>query len=160
MDAFYPIPVISDDNTTTTAQANRPTRTIRPMQRLEPMVVRATNTKDPKKRTSEYLKCENKNSNAFDNITVNVFARINQCYSSAGEESAQIIQLSQQLSLNEGLKKFGKKGRNTSCEEPHQMRNRMVFKPADVNSLTPKERKKDMESLMFLTKKRDRRVKD
>ena len=29
-----------------------------------------------------------------------------------------------------------------------------MFKPIDVNSLTPDERKKAMESLMFLTEKR------
>ena len=70
-------------------------------------------------------------------------------YSNAGEEPARIIQLAQQLSLNKGLKKCGKKGRNAAHKKLQHMRNRVVFKPVDVNSLTPEERKKAMLSLMW-----------
>ena len=75
--------------------------------------------------------------------------------SNAGEDPARIIQLAQQLSLNKGLKKLGKKGRNAACKELHQTHNRVKFKPVDVNSLTPEERKKAIKSLMFLTEKRN-----
>ena len=66
-----------------------------------------------------------------------------------------MIQLAQQLSLNEGLKKFGKKGCNAVHKELHQIRNRAVFKPADMSSSTPEELKKHMENLMLLTEKRN-----
>ena len=57
--------------------------------------------------------------------------------------------------MNKGLNKFGKKGRNSACKESHQIHNHIVFKPMDLNSLTPDERKKAMESLMLLTEKRN-----
>ena len=61
--------------------------------------------------------------------------------------------------MNKGLKKFGNKGRDAAYKELHQIHNRIVFKPININSLTPDERKKAMESLMFLTEKRDGRIK-
>ena len=61
--------------------------------------------------------------------------------------------------MNKGLKKFGNKGRDAAYKELHQIHNRIVFKPVDVNSLTTEERKKAMESLMFLTEKRDGSIK-
>ena len=76
-----------------------------------------------------------------------------------GEEPARIIQRAQQLRLNKGLNKFGKKSRNTAHKELHQIHNRIVSKPIDINSLTTEERKKAMESAMFLTEKMDRHVK-
>ena len=40
-----------------------------------------------------------------------------------------------------------------------QLHDRVVFEPVDVNSLKPDEKKKTMESLLFLTEKRDGRIK-
>ena len=47
------------------------------------------------------------------------------------------------------------KGHNAAHKESHQTHNHIVFKPVDVNSLTPEEWKKDMQSQMFLTEKRN-----
>ena len=103
------IPVISEDNTNTTKQTNRHKRTIRPIQRLHPCVTHATNGMEPEKRKNKYLKGKKRNSDACDNTTATMLAHVNECYSKIGEEPARIIQVAQQLILNKGLKKFGKR---------------------------------------------------
>tara|TARA_B110000116_G_scaffold23331_1_gene17939 strand:- start:29 stop:655 length:627 start_codon:yes stop_codon:yes gene_type:complete len=123
------------------------------------MVAHTTNGKKPNKRTTKHLKGKKRNNHVYDNNTANVLAHLIEHYSNTGEDKARIIQLAQQLSLNKGLKKFGNKGRDAAYKELHQIHNRIVFKPVDVNSLTPEERKKAMESLMFLTEKRDGSIK-
>ena len=75
------------------------------------------------------------------------------------KKKAHIAQLTQQLSLNKGLKKFGDKGFDTACKELHQTHNRIAFKSADVTSLTAEERKRAMESLMFLAEKSNGSIK-
>ena len=47
------------------------------------------------------------------------------------------------------------KGRNAAHKESNQTHSRMLSKPVGTNSLTPEERKKSMENLIILTKKRD-----
>ena len=123
------------------------------------MVAHTAILKKPNKRTTKHLKGKKRNNHACDNNTANVLAHSIEHCSNTGEDKARIIQLAQQLSLNEGLKKFGNKGRDAAHKELHQMHDRMVFEPADVNSLTTEERKKAMESLMFLTEKRDGSIK-
>ena len=124
-----------------------------------PIVAHFMNAKKPQKRTTKHLKGKKRNNHAYDSNTANFFSHIIEHYSNTGEDKARIIQLAQQLSLNKGLKKFGNKGRDAAYKELHQTHNRIVFKPVDVNSLTPEERKKAMESLMFLTKKRNESMK-
>ena len=65
----------------------------------------------------------------------------------------------QQYLLQQGLKKFGERGTAASSKEIGQLHNRTVFGPILVNELTPTERKKAMEALMFLCEKRDGTVK-
>ena len=71
----------------------------------------------------------------------------------------QFYQFVQTYSLNKGTKKFGVKGKQAAYKEMRQLHARIVFTPVRVESLTAKERKIAMESLIFLIEKRDGRVK-
>jgi hypothetical protein len=61
--------------------------------------------------------------------------------------------------LQKGLKEFEKRGSEATSRELEQLHQRHCFAPIAVSELTPIERRKAMESLMFLTEKRDKRVK-
>ncbi len=63
------------------------------------------------------------------------------------------------FSLNKGLKKFGEKGENAAFQEVEQLHQRNCWKPIHPNDLSPEQRKKALESLIFLTEKRDGRIK-
>jgi hypothetical protein len=65
----------------------------------------------------------------------------------------------QTYSLNKGMKKFGQKGMDAAIKEMKQLHDRTVFEGIKVSHMTPLERKRAMESLLFLIKKRDGRIK-
>ena len=71
----------------------------------------------------------------------------------------KFYQLVQTYSLKKGIKKFGIKGKRAAHKEMQQLCDRVVFKPIIVKDLTPLKRKRAMESLIFLTEKRDKLVK-
>ena len=108
---------------------------------------------EPKKKTNKHFKGKKMNVDVHEDSTIIIIAKIVEYFRNVGEEPTQIIQLAPQLSLNKGLKKIGKKSRNVAHKELHEMHDRIVIKPENINSLTPQERKKDMESLKFLTKR-------
>ncbi len=58
-----------------------------------------------------------------------------------------------------GLKKFGNEGHNAAFKEIKQLHDRIVFEPIHLYNLTDQERKRAMESLIFLVEKRNGRVK-
>jgi hypothetical protein len=62
-------------------------------------------------------------------------------------------------SLKRGLKKFGKQGYDAAYNEMKQLHDRAVFVPRRVSELTQQEKRRAMESLIFLTEKRDGRIK-
>ena len=74
----------------------------------------------------------------------------------SGEEAYSYIQT---YSLKAGLKKFGEKGSDAATKEMKQLNDRKVFKPIMFSELSTQEKKRAMESLIFLTEKRDGRVK-
>jgi hypothetical protein len=57
------------------------------------------------------------------------------------------------------VKKFGNKGKEAALDEMKQLHDRVVFDPISVEEMTPLERKRAMESLIFVTEKRDGRMK-
>ena len=59
------------------------------------------------------------------------------------------------FNLKRGLLKFGEKGKQAATKEMKQLHDREVFIPMDPNTMKPSERKKILESLVFLVKKRD-----
>ena len=62
-------------------------------------------------------------------------------------------------SLKKGLKKFKERGHQAAVGEMKQLHDRVCFRPINPNTMTTTERKKAMESLIFLTEKRDGRIK-
>jgi hypothetical protein len=58
-----------------------------------------------------------------------------------------------------GIKEFGNKGRQAAHNEMKQLHDRMVFKPIAIEELLTLERRRAMESLIFLTEKKDGRIK-
>ena len=71
----------------------------------------------------------------------------------------KFYQMIQTYSLKKGLEKFGARGKQAAYKEMKQLHKRVVFKPVKVESLTHQERKRAMESLMFLVEKRDKIIK-
>jgi hypothetical protein len=63
------------------------------------------------------------------------------------------------FSLKRGLKHFGAKGYDAACGEIKQLHDRVACKPIHIKDLTQREKKRAMESLIFLVEKRDGRVK-
>ena len=65
----------------------------------------------------------------------------------------------QTYSLEKGLSKFKEKGKEAAIKEISQLVNRKVFKPIKLEDLSLKEKQKAMNSLIFLTEKRDGTIK-
>ena len=65
----------------------------------------------------------------------------------------------QQYILKKGLQKFGEQGAAASSKEMDQLHRRNCFTPISAEEMTPNERKKAMEALMFLSEKRDGAIK-
>jgi len=61
--------------------------------------------------------------------------------------------------LKQGTKKFGEKSKQAAVTEMKQLHGRSCFKPVDVNKLTDKQRRQAVNSLFFVTEKRDGRIK-
>jgi hypothetical protein len=65
-------------------------------------------------------------------------------------------EFAQQFNYQKGIQKFGEKGRKAAQDEFEHFHKRNCFDPIDV---TLSEKKRAMKSLLFLTEKRDGRVK-
>jgi hypothetical protein len=63
------------------------------------------------------------------------------------------------FSLKKGLKHFGDKGYDAAFGEIKQLHDRVVFQPKHIKDLTQQEKKRAMESLIFLVEKKDGRIK-
>jgi hypothetical protein len=68
-------------------------------------------------------------------------------------------QFAQTYSLSKGIKTFGEKRRQAAHEEMKQLHDCIVFKPIKVEELTAVEQRRAMESLIFITEKKDGRIK-
>ena len=64
-----------------------------------------------------------------------------------------------QLSLKEGLRKFGDKGDKAAYAEMEQLHLRTSFKPVVPSDLTPSKKKEVLESIMLLKEKKDGTIK-
>ena len=65
----------------------------------------------------------------------------------------------QTYSLKQGLKRYKEEGRKAVNKEVGQLHNRKVFIPIHLHEMTTLERKRAMESLIFLTEKRNKTIK-
>ncbi len=73
-----------------------------------------------------------------------------------GTKGHQFIQT---YSLMKAVKKFGSKAKQAALDEMKQLHDRVVFEPISLQDMEPMEMKRALESLMFLTEKRDGRIK-
>ena len=71
----------------------------------------------------------------------------------------KFYQFVQTYTLNKGIKRFGMEAKRSAFKEMKQLHDRIVFKPVRIENLTELEKKRAMESLMFLVEKRDKRLK-
>ena len=62
-------------------------------------------------------------------------------------------------SLQKGIKKFQQRGFDAAKGEMQQLHDRNCWEPIHLNSLTPSEREKALESLIFLVEKKDGKIK-
>ena len=62
-------------------------------------------------------------------------------------------------SLKAAVNKWGEKASSAAKDEMQQLLDRKVFHPIRTESITPEERKKVLESLLFVIEKRDGRIK-
>ena len=62
-------------------------------------------------------------------------------------------------SLKQGLKKYQDKGYKSAKKEMQQLHDRRCWNPIDVSTLTPTEREKALESLIFLVEKKSGEIK-
>ena len=69
-----------------------------------------------------------------------------------------MISMVQTYSLKAGIKKFGKKGKDAAFTEMEQLHKRSVFKPRHPKDLTQQQKARSLESLIFITEKRDGRM--
>ena len=62
-------------------------------------------------------------------------------------------------SLRKGIKEFGEQGKQSVVKEMKQLHDRNCFKPVNITTLSPTEKKRALESLIFLTEKQDGTIK-
>jgi len=68
-------------------------------------------------------------------------------------------QFIQTYGLKAGIKQFGEKGKEAAYQEMKQIHDRKVFEPIDASKLSVQEKRKALESLLFLVEKNDETVK-
>jgi hypothetical protein len=76
----------------------------------------------------------------------------------AGMNDIQASSFLQTYSLKQGIKKFGKQGIAAVHKEMKQILDQVVFEPISIEEMMKLEKKRAMESLIFLTEKRDETV--
>lgn len=81
---------------------------------------------------------------------------INRLNNSTTEDQVSLLET---FSLKQGIKKFGKSGYEAAFNEMLQQHQRKCFHPISIPEMSPRERKRAMESLIFLVEKRDGRIK-
>ena len=65
--------------------------------------------------------------------------------------AAKGVSLGQQYIFRKGLKVFGEKGKEAANKELDQLHKQTCFQSVDISSLSPEEKHKSVEALMFLT---------
>jgi hypothetical protein len=125
-----------------------------------PMLRRTERTRVPNPRY-QHLQSSNERTEEYTIEVAHVIAMTMNHYmnSMVGMNDAETYSFIQTYSLNKGLKKFGAHGKYAAQKEMKQLQDRIVFEPILNSEMTSSERKRAMESLIFLTEKRDGTVK-
>jgi hypothetical protein len=112
-------------------------------------------------QAQQHLSTENATVEEYSQDTAQVIATVmchwnNVCRQFDETALAMFIQT---YSLNKGIKKFGQKGKDAAIKEMKQLHNRTVFEGIKIKDMTPLERKRAMESLLFLVEMHDGKIK-
>jgi len=75
------------------------------------------------------------------------------------ELNNQFFQFMNTYNLKQGIEQFGKKGYEAAMKELKQLNEREVFRPISIQTMTQQEKRRAMDSLIFLVEKRDGRIK-
>ena len=70
-----------------------------------------------------------------------------------------IVSLVQTYSLNKDLKKFGKYSKDLAMSKMKQLHDCICFKSIQIEDMSIEEKKKAIETLIFMTEKKDSRLK-
>jgi hypothetical protein len=124
----------------------------------DPNLRRADRVRTPNPRYGyQHLSADVTQTEEYTNETASVIAYVMSHFNQTmvGMNDIEAYSFLQTYSLNQGLKKFGEQGRKAAHKEMKQLHDRVVFKPIHIKDMTALERKRAMESLIFLAEKRD-----
>jgi hypothetical protein len=109
----------------------------------------------------QHLQARAEQTEEYSSDSANIIAKTMSHYNStlAGMNDLQACSFLQTYSLKQGIKKFGDKGVTAVHKEMKQLNGRVVFEPINIDEMTALERKRAMESLIFLNEKRDETIK-
>ena len=142
-----------DDEVTVLRRSNR--------QRQKPTRLVPTMTGQQHEETNHLIVQSNKDTAEHDEQCAVVIAKTiailrDEADGCNVKDQASFIQT---CTLKQGIKKFGDRGTEAALKEIGQLHERNCFEPVQANESTFEQRKKVLESLMFLTEKRDGTVK-
>ena len=112
-------------------------------------------------RRYQHLQTSEKRTEEYSSESAHIIALTIAHYNTAlaGMNDVQACSFLQTYSLKQGIRKFGEKGVAAANKELRQLHDRVVFEPISVDEMTTLERKRAMESLIFLNEKRDDTIK-
>ena len=99
-----------------------------------------------------HLEATTENTEEYTLDSAKVLAKVMCHYQSKFNDEAQFAQT---YTLKQGQRQFRKRTDDAAMKEMGQLHERKVFEPINVSTMDATERKKAMESLIFVTEKRD-----
>jgi hypothetical protein len=161
--------VTDDDDTTMATEAtesSRPTRERREPDRLTFCQAKSNHATFKDDKWLQFEQCHNLVAQVHPNpeqdrtyspqmamVIAQVMSNINSRATSQGANFAQ------QYIVQQGVKESGQRGADAATKEMDQLHQRNCFTPIDVASMATEERRKSVDALMFLGKKRDKYIK-
>jgi hypothetical protein len=112
-------------------------------------------------RRFQHLQARKNQTEEYGEESAHIIAKTMHHYNTAlaGMNDLQACSFLQTYSLKQGIQKFGDKGKAAAKKELGQLHGRVVFEPISVQDMTELEKKRAMESLIFLNEKRDETIK-
>mgnify|MGYP003337821000 CR=1 FL=1 len=107
-------------------------------------------------RRYQHLQLKKENMRTYDDNLAKILSSImmHLNITMAGMTDKQALSFLHTYTLKQAINRWGERARVAAIAEMRQIHDRVVFEPIDVNELTEEEKKRAMESLMFLTEKR------
>jgi Reverse transcriptase (RNA-dependent DNA polymerase) len=145
------VPISEDDEPTTNNPAPDPEEVSVSLRRSERAVER------PVKYSATQAKRNNECHVTYTSDRAHLIAQL--MLQISDKVAKRGASFAQQYMLKRGLQKWGDKAGDAAQKELDQLHRRNCFTPIDMESLTPTEKKRAQEALMFVTEKRDGTIK-